>query len=61
MKSRTQLRPDLHLVTWVEEDPGNNVTYVQDYENLTAYTNITDLASHGFWNLKGRIIPVHDQ
>lgn len=56
--TRTQLRPDLYMVTWVEEDTGNTVTHVQDFENLTAYTNITDLASRGFWNLKGQIIPV---
>lgn len=57
----TQLRPDLYLVTWVEVETGNTVTHVQNYENLTAYTNITDLVSRGFWNLKGRIIPINDQ
>jgi hypothetical protein len=45
--TRTQLRPNLYLVTWVEEDTGNTVTHVQDYENLVAYTSITDLASRG--------------
>ncbi|WP_211878464.1 MoaF-related domain-containing protein [Pseudarthrobacter albicanus] len=59
--TRTQLRPDLYLVTWVEDDTGNTVTHVQDYANLTAYTSITDLASRGFWNLRGRIIPVTGQ
>lgn len=59
--TRTQLRPDLYMVTWVEEDTGNTVTHVQDYGNMTAYTNITDLASRGFWNLKGQIIPVNGQ
>lgn len=59
--TRTELRPELYLVTWVEEDTGNTVTHVQDYENLTAYTNITDLASREFWNLKGRIIPLTGQ
>lgn len=29
--TRTQLRPDLYLVTWVEEDTGNTVTHVQDF------------------------------
>ncbi|MCX6500153.1 MAG: MoaF N-terminal domain-containing protein [Arthrobacter sp.] len=58
--TRTELRPDLYLVTWVEETTGNTVTHVQDYENLIAYTSITDLASRGFWNLKGRIIPVEE-
>jgi MoaF N-terminal domain len=54
----TELRPDLYMVTWVEEDTGNTVTHVQDYENLVAYTNITDLASRGFWNLHGTITPI---
>jgi len=44
----TELRPDLCMVTWIEEDTGNTVTYVQDYENLVTYTNITDLASRAF-------------
>ncbi len=53
--TRTELRPDLYLVTWVEPSTGNTVTHVQDFANEVVYTNITDLASKHFWNLRGTI------
>ena len=53
--ARTELRPDLYLVTWVEPATGNTVTHVQDFANDVVYTNITDLASKKFWNLRGTI------
>ncbi|MER5178269.1 hypothetical protein ABT009_07810 [Streptomyces sp. NPDC002896] len=58
--ARTELRSNLWMVTWTEPATGNTVTHVQDYENGIAYTNITDLASRGFWNLKGHITPVEE-
>ncbi|NCD69669.1 MoaF-related domain-containing protein [Mucilaginibacter agri] len=49
----TELRPQLYLVTWQEEN-GTTVTQVQDYENETVYSNWT--ASCGlFTNIKGTI------
>jgi hypothetical protein len=44
--------------TWIEPDTGNTVTHVDDFENLIAHTNITDLASKGFWRLSGQIKPL---
>ena len=54
----TEIRPNVYMVTWVEPATGNTVTHVEDYEKNIAYTNITDLASKGFWRLKGEIKPV---
>ncbi|MGH3579687.1 MAG: MoaF-related domain-containing protein [Mycobacterium sp.] len=54
----TELRPDVYMVTWIEPATGNTVTHVEDYANNIAYTNITDLASKGFWRLKGEIKPL---
>jgi len=54
---RTEIRPDLYMVTWVEPETGNTVVHVQDFAHGIAYTNITDLASKGFWNLTGHITP----
>lgn len=50
-----ELGPNLYMVTWTEPATGNTVTHIEDYGSLTAYTNITDLASRQFWNLKGSI------
>jgi hypothetical protein len=54
---RTEIRPNVYMVTWVEPATGNTVVHVQDFEDEIAYTNITDVASKGFWNLKGQITP----
>jgi hypothetical protein len=54
----TEIRPDVHMITWVEPQTGNTVTHVDDFANNIAYTNITDLASKGFWRLKGEIKPL---
>ena len=51
----TELRPDIYMVTWIEPATGNTVTHVEDYRAEVVYTNITDLASKGFWRLKGKI------
>ena len=51
----TELRPDIYMVTWIEPATGNTVTHVEDYQAGVVYTNITDLASKGFWRLKGAI------
>lgn len=51
----TEIRPKVYMVTWVEPDTKNTVTHLQDYENNIAYTNITDIASKRFYNLKGTI------
>lgn len=53
-----EIRPDLYQVTWVEPATGNTVTHIEDYANNRAWTNITDLASKGFWRLKGTIHPL---
>jgi hypothetical protein len=53
----TEIRPDAYMVTWIEPVTGNTVTHVEDFANHIAYTNITDLASKGFWRLKGEIKP----
>lgn len=54
----TEVRPDVYMVTWIEPTTGNTVTHVDDFANLVAHTNITDLASKGFWRLKGEIKPL---
>lgn len=51
----TEIRPDVYIVTWIEPATGNTVTHVDDFENNVSYTNITDLASKGFWRMKGAI------
>ena len=56
--SMTEIRPDVYVVIWIEPATGNTVTHVEDFANNIAYTNITDLASKGFWRLKGEIKPV---
>ncbi|MBO1330284.1 MoaF N-terminal domain-containing protein [Streptomyces sp. VRA16 Mangrove soil] len=55
--TRTEVRPDLWMVTWTEPDTGNTVSHVQDFAAGTVWTNITDLASGAFWNLRGTITP----
>ena len=50
-----EVRPDVYVVMWIEPASGNTVTHVDDFANSVAYTNITDLASKGFWRLKGTI------
>lgn len=54
----TEIRPDLFQITWIEPDTGNTVTHVDDFAALRAWTNITDLASKGFWRLAGTITPL---
>lgn len=56
----TEIRTDLYQVTWVEPATGNTITHLEDYANNVAWTNITDLASKGFWRLKGTIHAVED-
>ena len=51
----TPVRDHVYMVTWVEQDTGNTVTHVEDFENSVVWTNITDIASKGFWRLKGNI------
>ena len=55
----TEVRPDVYMVTCVEPATGNTVTHVDDFANSVAFTNITDLASNGFWRLRGTITPVN--
>jgi len=50
-----EVRPNVFMVTWVEPDTKNTVTHLEDYENNIAYTNITDITSKQFYNLKGTI------
>lgn len=54
----TEIRPDVYMITWIEPATGNTVTHVDDFAANVAYTNITDLASKGFWRLKGDIRPL---
>lgn len=56
----TPIRPGVFMITWIEPATGNTVTHVDDFASGVAYTNITDLASKGFWRLKGTITPVVD-
>ncbi len=56
----TEIRPDVYIATWIEPATGNTVTHVDDFANNLSYTQITDLASKGFWRMKGEIRPVHD-
>lgn len=51
----TEIRPDVYMVTWTEPGTGNTVTHIEDYEKKIAYTNITDIGSKQFYNLKGSI------
>ena len=51
----TEVRTNVYMVTWVEPDTKNTVTHLEDFENNIAYTNITDVASKQFYNLKGTI------
>jgi hypothetical protein len=39
--SRTELRPDLWLVSWDEPSNGATVVHVQDYENGKVWTHIS--------------------
>jgi hypothetical protein len=43
------------MITWTEPDTKNTVTHVYDFEKKVAYTNITDIKSKVFYNLKGTI------
>lgn len=54
----TEVRPNVYMVTWIEPATGNTVTHVDDFENNVSYTNITDLASKGFWRMTGDIKPL---
>lgn len=54
----TEIRPDVYMMTWIEPATGNTVTHVDDFANNVARTNITDMASKGFWRLEGTIEPV---
>lgn len=54
----TPLREKLYMLTWIEDKTGNTVTHVEDYENMTVCTNITDLTTKSFWRLKGKISPL---
>ena len=56
--AKGKIRPNVHVVIWVEPATGNTVTHIEDYENNIALTNITDFASKRFWRLKGTIRPV---
>ena len=58
--SMTEIRPDVYIATWIEPATGNTVTHVDDFANNVSYTHITDLASKGFWRMKGEIRPVRD-
>jgi hypothetical protein len=52
----TELRPQLFMVTWKEQN-GNTVTQVQDYENGVIYSNWTSPAGE-FTHAKGTLKPV---
>jgi hypothetical protein len=54
----TEIRPDVHLITWIEPATGNTVTHVDDFAGNISYTNITDLASGAFWRMTGTITPL---
>jgi hypothetical protein len=51
----TEIRPGLYMVNWTEPDTKNTVTHIEDYEHNIAFTNITDIATKQFYNLKGTI------
>ncbi|MGH2647741.1 MAG: MoaF-related domain-containing protein [Ginsengibacter sp.] len=54
----TEIRQNVFMITWTEEDTKNTVTHVDDFENKIAYTNITDIKSKTFYNLQGTIEPL---
>ena len=54
---RTELRPDLWLVSWGEPSLGATVVHVQDYANGTVWTHITMFAEQTFLREKGRLSP----
>jgi MoaF N-terminal domain len=54
--TRTQLRPDLFMVYWIEESLGTTVVHVQDFENQKVWTNIT-LPGGKFLNMTGVLRP----
>jgi len=54
----TEIRPDVYMITWIEPDTKNTVTHIDDFEKHIAYTNITDVGSKQFYNLKGTIEPL---
>lgn len=51
----TSVAPGIYMITWIEPATGNTVTHVDDFGAGVAYTNITDLASAGFWRVRGTI------
>jgi hypothetical protein len=54
----TEIRPNVYMITWIEPDTKNTVTHIDDFEKHIAYTNITDVESKQFYNLKGTIEPL---
>jgi len=50
-----EIRQNVLMITWTEPDTKNTITHVDDFEKKVAYTNITDIKSKVFYNLKGTI------
>ncbi len=51
--TRTELRPDLWLVSWGEPTLGATVVHVQDFENGVVWTHVSRFHDQQFMRAKG--------
>lgn len=56
--TRTELRPDLWLVSWEEPTIQATVVHVQDFEKGFVWTHISRFVAQEFVRLKGRLTPL---
>jgi|GWRWMinimDraft_5_1066013.scaffolds.fasta_scaffold83331_1 hypothetical protein len=56
--TRTELRPDLWLVSWKEPSIQATVVHVQDFENGAVWTHISRFVEQEFVRLEGRLTPL---
>lgn len=53
--TRTELRPDLWLVSWDEPTLQNTVVHIQDFEKGLVWTHISSLRQQDFLRFKGHL------
>lgn len=53
--TRTELRPDLWLVSWDEPTLQNTVVHIQDFEKGLVWTHISSLGQQKFMRFKGQL------
>lgn len=57
---RTELRPDLWLLSWGEPSLGATVVHVQDYKNGIVWTHISMFREQKFMREKGQLTKWND-